>query len=210
MTGHPEQRPLVLIGTGGHAKVILDIARLTHRAIAGVLSPETTNYLALKTLGDDNLLKDHGFLAAHDFVIALGDTRKRRRIASSLSANDATLAILTHPGSIVAADVEIDGGTALLAGVIVNSGTRISTHCILNTGCSVDHDCRLESGVHIAPGARLCGHVICRQDAFIGAGAVIVPDQEIGLGAIVGAGATVLSSVPPAATVVGTPARTAV
>lgn len=207
MTSCSQQRPVVLIGAGGHAKVIADIARLTHRTIAGVLVLNNDNALPLKTLGDDTLLLDRAFLNAHDFIIAMGQTLARRRIATTLETQGATLATMIHPSAVIADEVEIGAGTALIAGAIVNPGTQIGQHCTLNTACGVDHDCRLHSGVQIGPGARLCGGVTCRQDAYVGAGAVVVEGQTIGAGAIIGASATVLSPVPPGTTVVGTPAR---
>ncbi len=207
MTMSAEQRPVVLIGGGGHAKVLLDIARLTHRTVAGVLTLEDDNTLPLATLGNDDRLRDRSFVAAHDFFVAIGQTQARRRIAETLAEHGATLATLIHPACVVAADVEIGGGTALVAGIIVNSGSKIGQHCTLNTACSVDHDCRLDDGVQIGPGARLCGGVICQEDAFIGAGAIVIEGRMIGASAVVGAGATVVSDIAPKTTVIGTPAR---
>jgi acetyltransferase-like isoleucine patch superfamily enzyme len=51
------------------------------------------------------------------------------------------------------------------------------------------------------------GHVAIGDDAWIGAGAIILPDITIGAAAIVGAGAVVTKDVPPRTIVVGNPAR---
>ena len=51
------------------------------------------------------------------------------------------------------------------------------------------------------------GKIVIENDAWIGAGAIILPDVTIGECAVVGAGAVVTKDVPPYAVVVGIPAR---
>lgn len=51
------------------------------------------------------------------------------------------------------------------------------------------------------------GKVIIREDAWIGAGAIILPNVTIGRGAVVGAGAVVTKNVEPYSVVVGVPAK---
>ncbi|MEW6741440.1 MAG: acyltransferase [Planctomycetota bacterium] len=49
--------------------------------------------------------------------------------------------------------------------------------------------------------------IVIEDDAWLGAGAIVLPGVTIGREAIVGAGAVVTHSVPPCTTVVGVPAR---
>jgi acetyltransferase-like isoleucine patch superfamily enzyme len=51
------------------------------------------------------------------------------------------------------------------------------------------------------------GPIVIEDDAWIGAGAIILPNVTIGQGAVVGAGAVVTKDVPPYTIVVGVPAR---
>jgi serine acetyltransferase len=66
----------------------------------------------------------------------------------------------------------------------------------VNHNATVDHDCDLRDGLNLCPGAHLAGRVACRDDAFIGIGAVIVQGITVGERAIVGAGAVVIDNVP--------------
>jgi acetyltransferase-like isoleucine patch superfamily enzyme len=93
-----------------------------------------------------------------------------------------------------------------MAGVVINTGSRIGRFVIVNTGATVDHDNLIEDGVHISPGCHLAGNVICRADAFIGTGASIIPRIQIGARVVIGAGAAVISDVPPDVLAVGCPA----
>jgi maltose O-acetyltransferase len=52
------------------------------------------------------------------------------------------------------------------------------------------------------------GPVIIESDAWIGAGAVILPGVRVGRGAVVGANAVVTADVPPLHVVAGQPAKT--
>lgn len=201
---------IVIIGSGGHARVVLDICRVTGALVRGFLDHSFQLGQAINgfpVLGDDRLLQDDNFVRSHTFIIGLGQQNLRRSISGLLDEAGAKLACLVHPSCIVAEDVAVGDGTVLIAGAIINTGTRIGRHCILNTACSVDHDCSLEDGCQIGPGARLAGSVRCEQNVFIGTGAILLPGISVGKGAIVGAGATVVRDVPPHATVVGCPAR---
>ena len=51
------------------------------------------------------------------------------------------------------------------------------------------------------------GKIVIENDAWIGAGAIIMPEVTLGEGAVVGAGAVVTKDVPPYTVVVGVPAR---
>ena len=205
-----DKKPIVIIGSGGHAKTVLDTALCTNNLVAGFLSNNMNAGELLNgtiVLGGDKLLEDVGFLASHRFIIGIGGQAHRSLLHASLIKKNATFATLIHPSCVVSEFSNIGGGTLLAAGSIVNSNTRIRQSCILNTACSVDHDCELDDLCQISPGARLAGTVTCGEGAFIGVGAVVLPSINIGVGAIVGGGAVVTRNVAENKTVVGNPAQ---
>lgn len=53
----------------------------------------------------------------------------------------------------------------------------------------------------------ICGKVVIKDDAWIGAGAIILPNVTVGSGAIVAAGAVVTKDVPDLTVVGGVPAK---
>ena len=199
-------RPLVIVGCGGHGRVIADIARARGEAVEGFLDDNPAAAPAgLKVSGPirDEIAR---LAATHRFVVAIGHTATRRTLSEFVVASGGELATLVHPAAVIAPDVMIGAGTVVMAGVVVNTGARIGLFAVLNTGCVVDHDNVVEDNVHVSPGCSFAGNVTCRADSFIGTGASIIPKITIGEGAYVAAGATVIRDVPPRVLVAGCPA----
>ena len=204
------RRPLVIVGTGGHARVVLDAANALAREVAGFVSAQhipSGTIQGVPVLGSDYLLCDPKFLAGHSFIVAVGNQGVRHRLSEGITTTGGMLETLIHPVSVISPSARIGMGSVVLAGCVANAGASIGPSCILNTACSVDHDVELAEGTQICPGARLAGGVRCGAWSFIGTGATIVPNVGIGARAVVGAGAVVLRDVPDDITVVGNPAR---
>jgi len=200
----------VVLGGGGHARVVADACRAAGHQVRGFIDPHLTpgdRTGGILVLGNDELLESSEFVATHDFIVGIGDYQVRRRLAGLVTKKGGLLITIAHPSSVIAPDIRIGVGTVLFAGSVVNTGSLLGEFVIVNTGATVDHDCVLAEGVHICPGAHLAGAVICGIAAFVGTGAVVIPNRRIGASAVVGAGAVVIDDVPEGATVIGCPAR---
>jgi acetyltransferase EpsM len=161
----------------------------------------------MQVLGGRALLRDPAFLGQHEIIIGVGDTALRRELSLMVISRGGHLATIIHPSSVIADDVSIGVGTAIMAKAVVNTGSRIGRFAVVNTGAIIDHDNQIADGVHISPGSALAGRVVCHDDAFVGTGASIIPRVTVGARAIVGAGATVITDVSADTVVVGCPAR---
>lgn len=186
------QKPLYLLGSSGHAKVVEDIAASLGVAVGG-------------RLGLDDCQREVDGVRLPERVesplfLAVGDNDRRRRMGENL---DADFPVLVAPSAIVSPSAKIGEGTVVMQNAVIQADCQIGRHCIVNTSSSIDHECRLADYVHVSPGAVLCGNVEVGECAWIGAGAVVVPGVRIGARAIVGAGATVRHDVPAGATVFG-------
>jgi sugar O-acyltransferase (sialic acid O-acetyltransferase NeuD family) len=149
-----------------------------------------------------------GHFAGSDFVIAVGDNRKRAQNFRLAIENRLLPTALVHPSAVVSSSASIGRGTVIMPGVIVNAGAVIGENCIINSGAVIEHDCRIGAHAHISPRAALGGGVTVGTLAHVGIGAVVLPYATIGEESIVGAGAVVLREAPARCTVVGVPART--
>jgi sugar O-acyltransferase (sialic acid O-acetyltransferase NeuD family) len=204
--------PVLLVGAGGHAKVLIDALLACSVDISGIITRDPDlrgDLLGVKFLGTDNLM-DRFPPSAVQLVNGVGSVRStdlRRDIFKRFKAQGYRFASVVHPSAVVGREVRCGEGVQIMAGVVIQSGSDIGDDVILNTRSSVDHDCQIGAHVHIAPGATLSGGVKVGADAHIGTGAVVMQSIVIGQGAVVGAGGVVVRDVAPGTVVYGVPAR---
>ncbi len=203
---------IVVIGAGGHSRVVADVIRLIGEfTIQGFVDQAANrhgeSFAGAHIIGGDNALDDMLRRGVTHAAVALGDNEARMRIGEDLLRRGFTLPALVHPAATVAGDVVMGHGTLLCAGAIINPASRVGRFAIINTAASVDHDCNIGDGVHIAPGAHLGGHVTVGERTLIGLGASIKPGVRIGARVTAGVGAAIVQDVSDGATVIGVPAR---
>lgn len=203
---------VVILGAGGHGRVVLDIlyqAQL-HKPVGFLDNNQALHGRRVDGLpvlgGIDDLaaLKARGI---HGAVIAVGDNGVRRSMGDRLDQASFEVVSAIHPSAQLARNATIGRGVVIAAGAMVCAHCQIGDYVILNTGCIVDHESMIGTAVHICPGVRLAGHVTIESGAFVGIGATVVQSVRIGFEAVIGAGAVVLHDVDPMTTVVGVPAR---
>lgn len=206
-------RSLIVIGAGGHAKVVIGALLRAGLVPLGALDADPakrgTSVLGVPVLGGDESL-DHYPPDAVELVNGIGSVgvpALRRRVQETLSGRGYRFAAVIDPAAVVGAECHIQAGAQVLARAVVQPGCRLGTGCIVNSGAVVDHDCRIGDFVHIAPGAILSGEVDVADDAHVGTGAAIIQGIRIGSGALVAAGAAVVADVAPGQRVGGVPAR---
>lgn len=192
---------MIVIGTGGHAKVVSDILILTNIKLTAYYDDRN-----IKTFLSKNVFSPVKTIPeASNTIIAIGNNRIRKKI--SMAHPNLNYKIAIHPRTVIDRSVFIDDGSVIMASVTINHSTKIGKHCIINTSSSVDHDCNIHDFVHVSPGAVLCGGVYLSEGAQVGANAVISPNVKIGKWAIIGAGSVIINDVPDYAVVVGNPGK---
>jgi UDP-perosamine 4-acetyltransferase len=204
---------IIMIGAGGHARVLADAMRAAGLSLTAVASPDHAAPRGVLSglphmRGDDDVLA----LDARDVVLvngvgSVGDATARRAVFERFHAAGFSFASVVHPAATVAPDVAIGEGVQLMAGVVVQTGCRIGDNAILNTRASIDHDCSIGAHAHLAPGAVLSGNVKIGAATLVGVGACIIQGVSIGAGSIIGAGAAVVADVPDRVLSAGVPAK---
>lgn len=201
-------RPIVLLGGGGHASVLTDILRENKQAIAGMISPARPSgaiFSGIKLYKHDDDLAMFS-VKQHGVVVAIGpqlDDRKRINIIDKVVAKGYTFTNVLSLRAIISHYALLGLGVQILPGAIINAGVIVGQHVVINTRVVIEHDCKIGDFSHIAPGAVLCGGVSVAKHVFIGAGAVVLPGVNIGNNSIIGANALVDKDIPDNTTLYG-------
>lgn len=192
---------LYIIGASGHGKVVADIARLNGYKEILFLDDDPAKkfcgkYPVVGTSADAESING-------DVFVAIGNAEIRERFSKCYENR---LVTLIHPDAVIAEDVQIGYGTAVMAGTVINPGTVIGKGCIINTCASVDHDNSIGDYCHVSVGAHLAGTVRLDDNVWIGIGAVVNNNLHICNDCTIGAGAVVVDDLGISGTYIGVPA----
>lgn len=203
---------ILIIGAGGHGKVVADILRARGTEPGGFVDADErlwgTQVLGLPVLGGMNHLeqiaRQYGVRSA---VVAIGDNRVRQEHAREIERAGLSMASAIHPSATISPTAALGRGVVVCMGVAIGVQARVGELAIINTNATVDHECEVGSAVHICPNVSLAGRVRVGEGAFVGIGSSVIQCRSIGAWATVGAGAVVTRDIPDRATAVGVPAK---
>lgn len=203
--------PVIILGAGGHAKVLIDALTAKSIEIIGLVSPDfkAEEICGVPIIGDDNTVFKYPVdkIQLANGVGSSGDSAPRIRLYQLFKNKGYTFTRVIHPAAIIAAEVKLLEGTQIMAGAIVQPGVTVGCNVIINTKTSVDHDCIIGDHVHLAPGVTLSGGVNIGEGAFLGTGVTVIQNIQIGVNSLIGAGAVVVDNVPAHAVIVGVPGK---
>ncbi len=186
---------LIIIGAGGHGKVVADAANRECMFIDREPNEEE-GVFAMDDLSSMQQEND-------EVIVGIGDNKTRLNMLDGLNK----IATVVHKDATVSDSAVLGDGTVVFARAVVNPNTSVGRGCIINTAATVDHDCVLKDGVHISPGAHVGGGVSIGECSWVGIGASVKHGVKIGNHVTVGASAAVVNDIPDGLTVVGVPAK---
>ena len=201
---------VVVIGGGGHAKVLISVLQKMGESLRGYVDPvDRGAVLGIPCLGGDDVLKD---LAGESLRLALGigvmavESPRRALVAA---AQDAGFEFITavSPDACVHDSDRFGSGSMVFAGAVIQPAVTVGRFAIVNTRSSIDHDCEIGDFAHVAPGATLGGGVRVGENSLVGIGAVVNPSVTIGRDCCIGSGAVVTADCLEPGTYIGVPAR---
>lgn len=205
--------PLIVLGAGGHAKVLIEALLASSSVITGIVDPDLTlartEIIGVPVLGGDDVVNEFPS-SKIKLVNGLGSVAlpvKRQQLFERFKGMGYSFATVVHPSAVVASDVVFCEGAQVMAGAVIQPSSRIGINSIINTRASVDHDCTIGDHVHIAPGVIFSGCVKIGTGSHIGTGATVIQGVSIGIGCLVAAGAVVIKDIANGVMVRGVPAR---
>lgn len=199
-------KDVIVIGAGGHGKVVADIVGRSGNRVLGFLddNPQAPAQVAgIPVLGGVDRWVQY---PDAEYLIAIGNAKVRRQLSEKLQGVRWHTAI--HPSAVISdLGVSIGEGTVIMAGAIVNPGAAVGRHCILNTASVVEHDNAIGDYAHISVGAKLAGTVRIGDGCWVGIGAVVSNNLTVCSDCMIGAGAVVVKNITESGVYVGVPAR---
>ena len=204
---------MVVVGSGGHARVVIDCLQSIGREIlfctevASELYGKVVDGILIKGPDELILTLDLAKVQLANGIGSVGEPIRRQKVYERFTEKGFEFASIIHPSATVAKSVKISDGVQIMAGAVAQSGAIIGYNTILNTAAAIDHDCQIGPHCHIAPRVTLSGAVVVGKRSHIGTGASVIHAIHIGEGCVVGAGATVVKNLPNGTIAVGTPAK---
>jgi acetyltransferase EpsM len=184
ITSMSNAQPIVVIGGGEHARVVIEAARTRPDLwrVDGFMDPrpceDTQQRLGVTSLGGDAVRDDvHYVLGVGE--VGVGELRQRI-LAKYAGARFAT---------------------------IIDARAHVGMHAVIGTGVIVEHDVSVGNFAQLGPGAVVGGGARIEANSYVGLGARIRDHVTIGAGVMVAMGAVVTANVGAGATVLGVPAR---
>lgn len=201
---------IVIVGGGAGARFTADILRAAGQGVKGFLDDKLaagTKVNDAPVLGAFSLLDDASFVRDREFILAFADFANRLKIAEKIHEFSGRLTNAIHPKAEVSPSASIGKNVIVNAFSLIHPGAVIGDLVLIEGHCSIGVDNRIGNNVLFATGIMLNGSVVIEDDVFLGSGAIVIPGKRVGKGALIGAGATVVSDIPPNTVAVGTPAR---
>lgn len=206
------QKPLILVGGGGHCQSVIEAAESEGWEILGVL--EIPSELGKEVLpghiviGCDADMPN--YIDKADFINTIGFiTTPALRLKVSQKIEDAkgTLSTVIASTANVSRYAEIGKGTVILHHAAINAAAIIGDNCIINTSANIEHACLIGNQTHVSTGVMINGDCKIGCQCFIGSGSIIAHGVTICNNTIIGCGTVVIHDITEPGLYVGSPAR---
>ena len=193
-------KPVIILGAGGHAKTVADVLLQLNWNIIGFVSPENngaSDYRGIHVIGDDEVLSSYSpdNVVLVNGIGTLPNKHLRWNLAAKMRHAGYKFNKVVHPSAIISSDVELDEGVHVMAGAVIQPGTKIGRDSIINTGACIDHDCTIGLECHIAPGVTISGGCCVGEKTHIGTGTVIIQNISIGNECVIAAGSVIYKNI---------------
>tara|TARA_B100001248_G_C27396142_1_gene465685 strand:+ start:2534 stop:3109 length:576 start_codon:yes stop_codon:yes gene_type:complete len=186
---------IIIIGSGGHAKVCLETILSTKKyKIIGFIDKKIKKkILDYKIIGNDedlaSLRKKAKFAC-----LGIGQIKNfliREKKFNQLKKLKFILPKIISSHAIVSKFSKIGEGTIVMHGAIIHPGAKIGKNCIINTNSIIEHDVEVKDNCHISTKAIINGNSTIEKNSFIGSGSVIVNNISVKKNSFIKAGSII-------------------
>lgn len=205
---------IVIVGAGGHAKVVAECLDDSLYEVVGFLDKDREktglkigDYTIIGSDADGEKYKREGVEGCIIAIGHIGDSRIRNKLYETYKKIGFLMVNAIHKRSYISKSAHLENGIVVMPNAIINAGVHIGENSIINSGAIIEHDAIIGTGVHAAPGSIVAGGVCVSDNVLLGAGAIILQGRKIGENAVIGAGAVVTKDVLANQIIVGNPGK---
>ncbi len=195
------QKKIVIIGAGGHAKSCIDIIEKQNKykihGIIGAKEEAQKEVLNYKVIGSESNLGEIVADCSNAFI-AIGhikDNKVRTHFYYLLKNIGFELPTIISPEATVSKYSTIGDSTIIMHSSVVNAGTSIGSNCIINSKALIEHDVTIGNDCHISTGVILNGSVTVNNSSFVGSGTIINQSIEIRKNSIIPSGSIIKENI---------------
>ncbi len=195
---------VVIIGAGGHGRVVADTITLCGDNVVGFLDDNAKSDEKMNVIGKN--ADAHKYCDGETYLfVAIGNCKVRKDIMESLP--DAKWYTAIHPSAVVSPFAIIGEGSCVLPNAVVNNSAVIGKGVVVNTGATVDHDNIVGDYSLLACGAHLAGTVSVGECTWVGVGSTISNNVSVCGNVRLEAGTVIVEDIKEEGTYIGVPAR---
>lgn len=203
-----KKRPLVIIGAGGHAANVFNVASSCGISIQAFVHSERGGHTFIGTpvlSSLDQLPNVTDFV----FAMAIGDNFMRQRYVSDYLSEFPSLEFpaLVHSFSHVSDTASLGAGTIIMPGAAINAKASIGNFCVIGGQAHIGHDTSMADYSSCGPGVIVAGYVSIGLRSAVALGASVRETVEIGADTVVGSASLLNKSLPNNVVAYGVPAK---
>lgn len=205
--------PVLVIGGGGHAKVVVDTLLENSTKILGIvdpLQPMGSAFSHIPWIANEDELSNYDptEIELINAVGSIKETTRRFEIFKKFKTLGFNFRSIRHPSSVVSKiDISSGEGLQVMAGAVINVSASLGDNVLINTRAVVEHDTTIGSNTHVASGAVICGGCLVGENVHVGAGSTVNQSLTIGSGSVIASGSVIIDNVQPFSLVAGVPAK---
>jgi sugar O-acyltransferase (sialic acid O-acetyltransferase NeuD family) len=207
-------KKVIVIGSGGHAKVIIDIINeMGCYSIIGITSTSLIKgdlFVGYEVLGDDNALTNYRNDSQISVAMGLGgytNNDLRKKVYNNIKKLGYNFINVIHPNSILSKTIKLGEGVTIFPGVIINSYANIGNNVIIATGSTIDHETNIGDHVLISAGVTIGAYTEIEDEVLLALGSKVISGLKIGKKSLIAAGAMLVSSTNENSKMFGIPAK---
>lgn len=207
-------KKVIIIGSGGHAKVVIDIIQeMGEFNIIGITSESLLKgdlFLGYEVLGNDDVLQN--YTNDSQVLVAMGlggyvNNTLRSKVYADVKKIGLSFINVIHPNSFISKTSELGEGVTVFPGVIINSHVQIGNNVIIATGATIDHETIIGNHVLISAGVTIGAYTVIKDQVLLALGSKVISGLKIDENALIAAGAVVVKNVNANSKMFGIPAK---